>query len=408
MTSKIDNRARPVDDASGLPFSHLVAGIEGDGSHTWDVHVRARELEAEGRDVILLSVGDPDFDTPRAIVDAAVASLRAGRTHYTAMVGIPSLREAIARRHETLTGHKADPNAVVVLPGAQCALFSTMLCLAQPGDEVIVLEPMYVTYEGVIGASGARLVQVPLRSERGFHVDPADLAAAVTPRTRAVLINFPHNPSGATITAEELDGVAEVCRGNDLWLVSDEVYATLTYGKPHRSPVALPGMAERTVVIDSLSKSHAMTGWRIGWAIAPGRLAHHLSNLSLCMLYGCPPFIQDAAVVALEREFDEVAAMRTEFRARRDRVVEMIAAMPLARCTPPEGSMFLMIDIRETGLASEDFAFRLVEAEGVSLLPCDGFGPSAVGHLRLSLSAPMERLEEACRRLERFLRGLNR
>ncbi len=408
MNANVRRPARPAETVSGLPYSRLVTWIEGKGSRAWDVHIRARELQEQGRDVILLSVGDPDFDTPPAIVDAAIEGLRAGHTHYTSMEGIPPLRKAIARRHEKLTGHRADPDQVVVLPGAQCALFSTMMCLAQPGDEVIVPEPMYVTYEAVIGATGARLVEVPLRAERGFHIDPADLAAAVTPRTRVVLINFPHNPTGAGITADELEGVAQVCRENDLWLVSDEVYATLTYGVAHRSPVALPGMAERTVVVDSLSKSHAMTGWRLGWAIAPGALPRHLANLALCMLYGCPPFIQDAAVVALEREFEEIDAMRAEFRARRDRVVALIEDMPLARCTPPEGSMFLMIDIRETGLGGEEFAFRLVESEGVSLLPCDGFGPSAAGHLRMSLSAPMAVLEEACRRLERFIRGLNR
>ncbi len=400
--------ARPRDSGSLLPYSELVARVGGESSRTWEVHGRACKLEAEGRDIILLSVGDPDFDTPPAIVEAAVDSLRRGRTHYTSMVGIPPLRQAIARRHKTLTGHDADPDAVVVMSGAQCALFATMMCLVQSGDEVIVPEPAYVTYDGVMGATGATTVHVPLRDERAFHLDPADVAAAITPRTRAILINFPHNPTGATITAEELEGVAELCRRHDLWLVSDEVYATLTYDGPHRSPVSLPGMAERTVVIDSLSKSHAMTGWRLGWAVVPGDLALHLENLALCMLYGCPTFVQDAAVVALGREFAEVDAMRAEFRARRDRVAARINAMPRARCIVPEGSMFLMIDVRESGLGSVDFVMRLLEAEGVSLLPAEGFGPSARGYLRMSLSAPVKVLDDACDRLERFLRGLNR
>jgi arginine:pyruvate transaminase len=399
--------ARPRDSGSLLPYSELVERIGGESARTWEVHSRARKLEDQGHDIILLSVGDPDFDTPPAIVDAAVDSLRRGRTHYTSMVGIPALREAIVRRHKALTGHDADPDAVVVMSGAQCALFATMMCLVQAGDEVIVPEPAYVTYDGVIGASGATTVQVPLRGERGFHLDPADVAAAITPRTRAMLINFPHNPTGATITAEELDGVAALCRRHDLWLVSDEVYATLTYEGPHRSPVSLPGMAERTVVIDSLSKSHAMTGWRLGWAVAPGNLAHHLEHLALCMLYGCPPFVQDAAVVALGRDFAEIDAMRAAFRARRDHVAARINAMPRARCIVPEGSMFMMIDVRETGLGSVDFAMRLLEAGGVSLLPAEGFGPSAKGYLRMSLSAPVEVLDDACDRLERFLRGLN-
>ncbi len=409
MESQRKPAGRPADSRSGMSFSERVARVGGKGARAWEVHDRARRLQAEGRDVIFLSVGDPDFDTPSPIVEAAVEALRGGRTHYTSMAGIPPLREAIAARHERLTGHAVSPDAVVVNPGAQCALFSTMMCIAQAGDEVIVPEPLYVTYTAVVGASGATLAQVPLRAENAFHLDPDDVAAAVTPRTRAVLINFPHNPSGAMITPDELAGLAKICRRHDLWLVSDEVYATLTYdGRKHVSPVTLPGMAERTVVIDSLSKAYAMTGWRLGWAIAPGELALHMANLAQCMLYGCPAFIQDAAVTALQGEFDEIEVMRDAFHARRNLVVERVNAMPHVRCTPPEGSMFIMIDVRDSGLGAEEFAFRLVDAEGVSMLPCDPFGPSAVGHLRVSLSAPIEVLEEACNRLERFLGALNR
>ena len=394
---------------TSLRYSQLVERIGGKGSRAWDIHYRADQLVKAGRDdIILLSVGDPDFDTPPPIVDAAVDSLRRGRTHYTSMESIAPLRQAIAERHFQLTGQRVGADAVVVSAGAQCALFSVIMCLAQAGDEVIVPEPMYVTYHAVTQASGATLVQVPLRGERGFHLDPEDVAAAITPRSRVLLINFPHNPTGAVITAEELDGVAEIARRHDLWVVSDEVYATLNYDGPHRSPVSLPGMAERTVVIDSLSKSHAMTGWRLGWSVAPGELPFHLNNLAQCLLYGCPTFIQDAAVVALSREFEEIDAMRAAFRERRDRVAELINAMPRVRCLRPEGSMFLMIDVRQSGLGSVDFAERWLEAEGVCALPCDGFGPSGEGYLRISLSAPLETLEEACARLERFVRDLNR
>ena len=323
------------------------------------------------------------------------------------MAGILPLREAIAARHEKLTGRVVDAGAVVVTAGAQCGLFSAMLCLAGPGDEVIVPEPMYVTYEAVVGVTGARLVQVPLRGERGFHLDPDDLAAAITPQSRVLLLNFPHNPSGATMSGDELEAVADIARRHDLWVVSDEVYATLTYDAPHRSIVSCAGMAERTVVVDSLSKSHAMTGWRLGWTISPGDMPEHLRNLALCMLYGCPPFIQDAALTALTHEFDEIEVMRAAFRERRDLLVDRINAMPRVSCVKPEGSMFLMVDVRESGLGSMDFAWRLLETEGVSTLPCDGFGPSGEGYLRVSLSSPLGELSEFCDRLERMLRGLN-
>ena len=397
----------PLDGQTGMRYAPFVERTSGEGSRAWEIHDRAREMKDAGRDIIFLSIGDPDFDTPPPIVDAVVESLRQGRTHYTAMSGILPLREAIAARHLKLTGHRVDAGAVVVTAGAQCGLFSAMLCLAGPGDEVIVPEPMYVTYEAVVGVTAARLVQVPLRGENGFHLDPDDLAAAVTPRSRVILLNFPHNPTGATLTAEELEAIADIAKRHDLWVISDEVYGTLNYDQPHRSIVALPGMAERTVVVDSLSKSHAMTGWRLGWTISPGDLPGHLSNLALCMLYGCPPFIQDAAVTALSREYDEIAVMRAAFRERRDLLVERINAMPRIGCRKPEGSMFLMIDVRESGLGSMDFAWRLLESEGVSTLPCDGFGPSGEGYLRIALSSPLAELREFCDRLERMLRGLN-
>jgi arginine:pyruvate transaminase len=398
-----------VDSHSDLRFSPLVERIGGAGSRAWDIHYRARQLVDQGReDVIILSVGDPDFDTPPPIVDAVVESLRQGRTHYNAMEGILPLREAIAARHFQLTGQRVDAGAVVVSAGGQCALYCVIMCLAGPGDEIISPEPMYVTYHAVAGASGATLVQVPLKGDNNFHLNPDDVAAAITPRSRVLLVNFPHNPTGAVMTEDEMAGIAEIAIRHNLWVVSDEVYATLNYGGPHRSLVSLPGMAERTVVIDSLSKSHAMTGWRLGWSVSPGELPHHLNNLAQCLLYGCPTFIQDAAVVALSREFDEIAVMRQAFRDRRDRVAELVNQVPHVHCLRPEGSMFLMIDVRDSGLTSIDFAERWLEAEGVCALPCDGFGPSGAGFLRISLSAPLETLEEACARLDRFARGLNR
>ena len=400
--------AGPVDPKTGLRYASFVERISGEGSRAWDIHDRAREMEQEGRDIIFLSIGDPDFDTPPPIVDALVDSLRRGRTHYTSMSGITPLREAIAARYQKLTGHETRSDSVIVTAGAQCGLFSAMLCLAGPGDEVLVPEPMYVTYEAVVGVTAARLVQVPLRGERGFHLDPDDLAAAITPRSRVLLLNFPHNPTGATLTADELEAVADIVKRHDLWLVSDEVYATLIYDdQPHRSIITVPGMAERTVVVDSLSKSHAMTGWRLGWTISPGDMPDHLRNLALCMLYGCPPFIQDAAVTALTSEFDEIDIMRNAFRERRDLLVDRINAMPRVGCLKPEGSIFLMIDVRDSGLGSMDFAWRLLESEGVSTLPCDGFGPSGEGYLRVSMSSPLGELSAFCDRLERMLNGLN-
>jgi arginine:pyruvate transaminase len=385
------------------PFVHR---LENKGSRAWELHGRAWERVAAGHDVIQLSIGDPDFDTPSPVVEAAVTALRSGRTHYSWIEGTPELRRAIAGYVRRTTGLAADPDRVVAVQGAQGGLYSAMVCLAGPGDEVIVPEPMYVTYEAVVGASGARMVTVPLRGERRFHLDPADLAAAVTSRSRVVLLTTPHNPTGAVLARDELVAIGEVCRRHDLWLVSDEVYAAMTFDAPHVSPATLPGLAERTVVIGSVSKSHAMCGWRVGWVVAPGELPRHLYNLGLCLHYGLPTFVQDGAVAALEADLAETEAMRLAYRARRDLVVDRVRRTPGLGCVAPEGAMYVMVDVRRSGLSSQVFAERLLEEADVGVLPADGFGPSGEGYLRWSLTAPLARLDEACRRLVAFVRGL--
>jgi arginine:pyruvate transaminase len=365
----------------------------------------ARRREA-GHDVIFLTVGDPDQAPPEPVVSATIDALRRHRTGYSATVGFPRVREAIAARFQRRTGRPCSADNVVVTPGAQGGVFCALQCVAGPGDEVIVPEPVYATYGGVVGASGARLVTVPLRADRGFHPDLDTIVAAVTPRTRVIWINSPHNPTGAVFTAEEIAGIAALCRSRDLWLLSDEVYEDLAFAKPHVSPWSLPDMAERTVVVSSLSKSHAMPGFRFGWIIGPATLSGHLFNLLLCMTYGSPAFIQDGVLPALESELPGVAALREAYCSRAGLLSRILAEAPNCRVTPPEGGMFVLLDVRGTGLASEEFARALLEQENIAVLPCDSFGPSAVGHLRISLTAPEPRLEEAGRRIVRFAREL--
>ncbi|MBH8581898.1 pyridoxal phosphate-dependent aminotransferase [Bisbaumannia pacifica] len=384
-----------------MHYSQLTRRIAGEGTEAWNIHYRALARRDRGEEVFLLSVGDPDFATPAPIVEAAVTSLRAGHTHYAEVRGKRDLRGAIAAWHRQRSGQVVADDQVVVLAGAQCALFCVMQCLIDPGDEVIVAEPMYVTYEAVFGACGARVVPVPARAEHGFRVQPSDVAAAITPRTRALVLNSPHNPSGASLPRSTWEALAELCQAHDLWLVSDEVYAELLFEGEHLSPASLPGMAERTVTINSLSKSHAMTGWRVGWAVAPPALADHLENLALCMLYGLPDFVQDAARVALEAELPELERMRETYRRRRDRVCAGLAGQPGLRALVPDGGMFVMVDIRPTGLTAQAFADRLLDRHGVAVLAGEAFGPSAAGHLRLGLVLEESLLEEACRRLVR-------
>ena len=382
-----------------MRYSALTQRIAGEGSAAWDIHYRALALREQGRDVLLLTIGDPDFDTPRPVVQAAIDSLLAGDTHYSDVRGNLALRSCIARCHHQRTGQIVDAEHVVVLPGAQCAVFSVAQCLLDPGDEVLVAEPMYVTYEGVFGACGATVVPVPVRAEQGFRLDPQEVAARISPRTRAMLINSPNNPSGASLSLDDWQVLARLCMEHDLWLVSDEVYGDLMYEGQHLSPGGLPRMGGRTATINSLSKSHAMTGWRLGWVVAPTALAAHLENLALCMLYGSPEFIQDAAVVALEQPLPQLQEMAQAYRQRRDLVCDCLADCPGARPLKPDGGMFVMVDIRATGLSAQAFSERLLDEQGVSVLAGEAFGPSAAGHIRLGLVLQADDLREACRRI---------
>jgi arginine:pyruvate transaminase len=389
-----------------MRYSPLVERIAGKGRDAWAVHAEAVRRRDAGEDITFLTVGDPDQDPPALVIEATIAALLAHHTGYSATIGYAAVRQAIAARVARRTGQACGAENVAVVPGAQGGLYCALQCLAGPGDEVIVPEPIYATYQGVIGACGARMVTVPLRPETGFHPDLDALAAAVTPQSRVMWINTPHNPTGVVFTQAEIDGIAALCRRHDLWLLSDEVYEDLAFARPHVSAWSLPGMAERTVVVSSLSKSHAIPAFRFGWVVGPPALTGHLSNLVLCMTYGSPAFIQDGALVALQRELPDGASLREEYRARGSLLTEMLRAAPGCRVVPPEGGMFVLLDVRGTGLEAGDFALRLLTRERVAVLPCDGFGPSAVGHLRIALSAPEPRLREAGERIVRFARTL--
>jgi arginine:pyruvate transaminase len=389
-----------------MRFSPLVDRVAGKGAGAWEIHFAAERQRAAGRDIIFLTVGDPDQAPPAPVIEATVAALRRHRTGYAPILGYPEVRGAVAARFARRTGKPCAADNVVIVPGTQAGLYCALQCLAGPGDEVIVPEPMYATYEAVGGASGARLVNIPLRPENGFHPDLDALARAVTPRTRMIWINSPHNPTGAVLDRAEIAAIAALCRQHDLWLLSDEVYEDLAFARAHVSPWSLPGMEERTVVVSSLSKSHAIPGFRMGWMIGPTSLTPHLFNLLLCTLYGGPPFIQDGGLVALTSDLPEVAALHEDYRRRAALMFGILAAAPNCRVAAPEGGMFVLLDIRASGLSSEEFAKRLLEREGVAVLPADGFGPSATGHLRISLTVGDDRLKEAGERIVRLARQL--
>lgn len=389
-----------------MRYSNLTNCIAGEGAAAWGVHTLAAAARGRGEDVIVMSSGDPDFDTPPAIVDAAVAALRAGATHYEPIQGRLRLRRAIARRHSALSGQAVSADNVIVTVGCQNALFSSALVLLEPGDEVLVLEPMYVTYEACLGAAGANLVPVPCPPARGFRLDPDALRAAVTNRTRAIFYATPVNPTGVALAREDLEVIAEVARAHDLWVVADEVYGTLVFEGEHHSIAALPGMAERTVTLDSMSKSHAMTGWRTGWAIGPEPFIEHMDRLALCMTYGLSGFVQEAAAEGLERDLDELRLMAETYRRRRDLAFGLLDGVSGLSCYLPQGGMFMMTDVRATGLTTNRFVAELYEQEGVSVLDGGAFGPSTQGTVRICFAISDAEIEEGCRRIVRFVRGL--
>jgi len=389
-----------------MKYSNYTTRIDGEGTAAWDIHYQAVNMAANGEAVILLSMGDPDFDTPEPIIESAVHHLRAGVTHYTGFLGEDELRNVVAQQHKARTGCNTTLDNVVILSGAQCALYCAAQCILDAGDEVIVPEPTYVTYEGVVGATGATIVNVPLSPEVGYRINPEDIRQAITPKTTAIFLNSPHNPTGYAMSLEELEAIAEIAIAHDLWVISDEVYESLLFEQTHHSISAVAGMEERTIVVSSVSKSHAMSGWRIGWAIGPKTLCHHLGNMSGIMLYGCPPFSQMATVTALTAQIDELEQMRLEYKARRDLVYQRLNAIPALHCHLPAGGMFMMVDIRETGLTAQEFANELLNGYGVSVLAGEAFGPSAAGHIRLGLVMSQAILIDACNRIEACFQDL--
>ncbi len=390
-----------------MRFSSLVDRLDAPGGTAWDIHTAARQAEARGENVILLSVGDPDFATPEPIVERAVAALRSGDTHYTAIAGKHALRATIAQLLQRRTSVATDVENVMVVAGAQNGLFATALALCEAGDEVVVIEPMYLTYEATIAASGATLVRIPASAEDGFRPRVEDIEAAVTSRTRAIFMANPNNPTGTVMTEAELMRVADVVRRRDLWVVVDEVYDSLVFDGVHRGFRALPGMDERTVAIGSLSKSHAMTGWRVGWLVGPKTMVDHVERLALNMLYGLPGFIQEAALTALEDYDATTETMRTIYGRRLALVSQRLAEAPGLAVLRPEAGMFCLVDVRGTGRTSYDFAWGLFRQAGVSLLDAAAFGPATEGFVRLAFAASDERLAEACDRITGYAQSLS-
>ena len=362
---------------------------------------RARAWEAQGHDVIHLEIGEPDFDTPANIREAAKRALDAGWTHYGPPLGQPVLREAIARDATKRKGFQVDPANVVVTPGAKPIMFYALLALIDDGDEVIYPDPGFPIYESMTRYAGGTPVPLPLREENDFRLDPAELRSLVTPRTRMIIFNSPHNPTGGVLAREDIEAIADVARKNDdITVLADEIYGRILFEGEFVSIASLPGMAQRTIVLDGFSKAYAMTGWRLGYAIVPPGLVEAYSKLIINSVSCTSSFEQIAAAEALDGPQESVDEMVDEFRARRQLVVDGLNRIPGIRCRMPHGAFYVFPNVAETGMIGSQFADRMLYEGGVCVLSGTAFGRTSPDHIRISYANSQENLRRALERIE--------
>ena len=365
---------------------------------------RAQQLERAGRSILHFEIGDPDFDTPTHIVDAAVEALRAGRTHYVSSVGIPELREAICEATRRDLGFRPTARQVMMIP-ANAVIYFALRCVVNPGDDVLVPDPGFSTYYSAIAFVGANPVRVPLRERNGFRMAPEDVRRCVTPQTRLIIINSPHNPTGAVMTKDEVLAVGALAKEQNAFLLTDEVYRKVSYGEGiPPSPSVLDRCVERTIILNSFSKSHAMAGWRLGYAIGPERVIDKMGLLLQTILSCLPPFIQQAGLAALREESEgTVRAMVEELRRRRQAIVDGLNQLPGVTCPMPGGAFYVFPNIEGTGRTDKEFSEEMLEEAGVALLPGSDFAPAGQGHARLCYTTSLETIREGLSRMRAVL-----
>jgi aspartate/methionine/tyrosine aminotransferase len=370
----------------------------------FEVAARARALEATGRSIIHLQIGEPDFDTPANVRAAAKAAIDAGMTHYPPFAGLPDLRAAIAEDTTAWRGFAAEPSNVFVTVGGKGVMVYAIMGVVDPGDEVIVPDPGYPIYESITRFVGGVPIPIPIRMENDFRLDVDELASLITPRTKLLVLNSPANPTGGVLTRSDIERIAELALKHDLVVLSDEIYSRILYdGAEHVSIASLPGMAERTIVLDGFSKTYAMTGWRLGYAIVPDWLVKTYSQLIINTISGVTAFAQAGAIEALRGPQDDVDAMVVEFNARRDLIVDGLNSIPGFRCHRPQGAFYVFPEISGTGLTGAVLADRLLQESGVCVLAGTAFGGVGTDHIRISYANSRENLTEALARIRSFV-----
>jgi aspartate/methionine/tyrosine aminotransferase len=381
------------------PIATRVSQLNGEGALA--VFSRAKELEKQGRSIIHLELGEPDFHPAAPVVDAVRAAVAAGRDRYVSPVGIPALREAIAAYLKRTRRLDVAAEQVLIAPGCKMALALAMMALIEPGDEVLYPDPGFPIYPSFTRGLGATAMPFFLEEKNQFQPDIAEIAAKITLRTKVLIFNSPNNPTGTVFGEETLAQLARLAVKNDLWVMADEIYARILFSGEYKSIYALPGMVERTIIIDGFSKSFAMTGWRLGYAVAPKELIDAMDLLVLNTFTCTAEFTQVAAIEALQDSTNAVDAMVAEYRKRRDLFVTKLNAIPGFRCQTPEGAFYAWVNIEDTGLPAEEVARILLEEAGVAGIAGAAFGPAGKNYLRFSLVSSRHLLEEALERIER-------
>lgn len=370
----------------------------------FEVLAKARALEAKGRDIVHLEIGEPDFDTPANVIDAGVKALRSGWTHYSPSAGLPELRASIARDVSRRRGVPCSADEVVVVPGGKPTIFYTFMALIEEGDEVIYPNPGFPIYESLIHFLGARPVPIHLREEKDFRLDVNEFADLISDRTRLVVLNSPHNPTGGVLSRQDLVDIAAAIGDRDIMVLSDEIYSRLIFDGEHHSIMSLDGWKDRTIMLDGFSKSYAMTGWRLGYGVMRSDLARHFSKLMTNSNSCNAAFTQIAGLEAIEGDQESVEQMCSEFKRRRDRVVERVNRIPGFSCRVPAGAFYVFPNIRQTGLSSKQLADTLLEEAGVACLAGTAFGQFGEGYLRFSIANSLANLGKALDRIEHWVK----
>ena len=370
------------------------------GSDKWAVHIEGKLRRAAGEKLIFLSIGEPDLPPPQTLLDHTRQQVRIGRLGYSPGTGDVALTQSLSRFYSKQTGRSITPDQFLFVPGTQTGLSLAFLSILEVGDEVLMFDPYYATYEAVVTAPGGIPVGVKLDPDRGFHPDLAKLEAAITPRTKAILLNSPSNPTGAVFTPAEIRSIGDIAKKHDLWIVSDEVYATMIHGDhTFTSPFFHQDLEERTIVVSSISKSHAVPGFRCGWMVGSADYVAKALPVTETMLFGSQPFLEDALSFALDNDFAETEAMRQAYWNRGKALVEGLKASNRVKARMPEGGMFVMVDVRGTGLTGDAFARKLLAEQDVVTMPGESFGEGGAGHLRVALTVDEATMAEAARRI---------